>query len=111
MNSKYHGGLCCPKDLSAPGSGTTKEKEKSFWNRRPEPSTEENIDAKFKPKEITLLKRCSMPILLWSPWKCRCGQRTVRTGRCGMQPKSLRQSSAHARRSRSEKLKLEIVER
>ncbi|GFU94064.1 hypothetical protein TNCV_3308171 [Trichonephila clavipes] len=26
-------------------------------------------------------------ILLWSPWKYRCGQRTVRAGRCGMQPK------------------------
>ncbi|GFX21244.1 hypothetical protein TNCV_2251921 [Trichonephila clavipes] len=40
-------------------------------------------------------------ILLWSPWKYRCGQRTVRAGRCGMQPKAKHSLRAQAHQSRS----------
>ncbi|GFW27856.1 hypothetical protein TNCV_767361 [Trichonephila clavipes] len=52
-------------------------------------------------------------ILLWSPWKYRCGQRTVRMGRCGMQPKakhSLR-AQAHQSKSRTETVKTETLEK
>ncbi|GFV24348.1 hypothetical protein TNCV_4125851 [Trichonephila clavipes] len=35
-------------------------------------------------------------ILLWSPWKYRCGQRTVRMARCDMQPKATQSSRAGA---------------
>ncbi|GFU94252.1 hypothetical protein TNCV_4900081 [Trichonephila clavipes] len=44
-------------------------------------------------------------ILLWSPWKYRCGQRTVKNGRCGMQPKA-----KHSLRAQAQLMRTETVE-
>ncbi|GFV89196.1 hypothetical protein TNCV_4913951 [Trichonephila clavipes] len=46
-------------------------------------------------------------ILLWSPWKYRCGQRMVRmAGRYGMQPKARQSSRAGAAKTRTETCEL-----
>ncbi|GFV09223.1 hypothetical protein TNCV_761991 [Trichonephila clavipes] len=100
MNSNYRSVCVAPENLS-PGSGN-EGKEKIVLNRRPETSTEENIDA-FNQRS-TCCKRCSyagetqcfpvepsgcskrclhmMEKLSNSPLvshgKYRCGQRTVR---------------------------------
>ncbi|GFT16417.1 phosphatase and actin regulator 2 [Trichonephila clavipes] len=51
-------------------------------------------------------------ILLWSPWKYRCGQRTVRMAvmACSQKQRSLR-AQAHQSKSRTETVKTETLEK
>ncbi|GFY01420.1 hypothetical protein TNCV_850281 [Trichonephila clavipes] len=51
-------------------------------------------------------------ILLWSPWKYRCGQRTVRLAvvACSQKQRSLR-AQAHLSKSRTETVKTETLEK
>ncbi|GFX99484.1 uncharacterized protein TNCV_3039591 [Trichonephila clavipes] len=63
-------------------------------------------------KDQLVKKDVLMPILLWSPWKYRCGQRTVRLAvvACSQKQRSLR-AQAHLSKSRTETVKTETLEK
>ncbi|GFX63859.1 hypothetical protein TNCV_4401531 [Trichonephila clavipes] len=105
------------------------------WKRRKKRNRFEQTSELYRGKyrcvqpKINLLKRCSYAgetqcfpvepsdveevpshdgetILLWSPWKYRCGQRTVKAGRCGMQPTKSNAVFARRRIELKQELKL-----